>query len=275
MRIVLAATGEWTGQGQRPRMNGAAWLKLLDAICNEADRIALAYYRGSNLAVRSKSDGSLVTRADVEIETVAREMTARLEPGLGTLGEEFGESGSAKARLIIDPIDATYNFVRGIPIFATLAAVEADGEVLGGMVSAPALATRWSAVRDAGARRNQQRIRVSSVDRIEQAQLFHAGFDSMGQSGYLDAVMRLARRTRRQRGFGDFYQDVLIAEGAGEIALDFGIAPWDIAALKIIVEEAGGTATSAGGKTSIYEGSWISTNGLLHGAVIEALAARR
>lgn len=251
--------------------NGGTWLNLLHRICDRADAMSLAYFRGGKLEVQTKPDGSFVTRVDTEIEAAAREMLARLEPELGILGEEFGASGSADNRCIIDPIDATANFIRGIPIFGTLAAIEIGGEVIAGMASAPALGTRWSAARGDGAHRNGNRIHVSSTARIEDAHLFHSGNACMQESGHLDAVMRLSLRTSRQRGFGDFYQGVLVAEGAGDIALDFGIAPWDIAALKIIVEEAGGKATSAAGNPSIYEGSCISTNGILHSAVIAAL----
>jgi histidinol-phosphatase len=250
----------------------AAWSGLLARIADAADEVAMRHFRSRTLRIEAKADGTPVTEADGEIEAAARRIAAAGCPGLGVLGEEYGETrGSAGARLIIDPIDATQNFMRGIPIFATLIAIEEGGEVVSGMVSAPALGVRWSAFRGAGAFRNGHRMRVSPVARLAEAQLFHAGLAVMGARR--DAVVALAGQVARSRGFGDFYQDMLVAEGAGEIAIDFGIAPWDVAPLMVIVEEAGGRATSVAGERTIYAGDFVSSNGLLHDAVIAALAA--
>jgi histidinol-phosphatase len=247
------------------------WSRLLARIADAADAVALRHFRSGTLKAETKADGTLVTEADRAIEAEARRIVAAGWPGLGVLGEEYGATqGSAGARLIIDPIDATQNFVRGIPIFATLLAIEEDGEVTAGMVSAPALGLRWAAARGAGAFRNGHRMRVSPIARLAEAQLFHAGLARMG--GRRDAVLALAGRVARSRGFGDFYQDVLVAEGAGEIAVDFGIEPWDVAALMVIVEEAGGRATSIAGERTIYAGDFLSSNGLLHDAALAALA---
>lgn len=247
------------------------WRELLAQIAAAADGIALRHFRNPALRVENKRDVSPVTQADREIEQAARRIVGDRHPELGVLGEEYGETnGASRARLIIDPIDATQNFVRGIPIFATLLAIEDRGEIVAGMVSAPALGTRWSAVRGGGALRNGQRIQVSQVARLEEAQLFHAGLAAM--TTRRNAVVALALRAGRSRGFGDFYQDVLVAEGAGDIAVDFGIAPWDIAPLLVIVEEAGGRATSLAGERTIYAGNFVSSNGLLHEAVLCALA---
>jgi histidinol-phosphatase len=247
------------------------WQDLLGRLADAADAIALRYFRHSALHVDFKSDRTPVTQADREIEDVARHIIGERHPELGVLGEEYGEAGvPGGARLIIDPIDGTQNYARGIPIFATLLAIEERGDVVAGMVSAPALATRWFAVRGGGAFRNGERIHVSRTTRLEDAQLFHAGLAEMGQRR--EAVVALAARAARSRGFGDFYQDVLIAEGAGEVAVDFGIAPWDIAPLLVIVEEAGGRATSVSGERTIYAGDFISSNGLLHDAALGALA---
>lgn len=246
------------------------WSSLLTAIADAADAIAMRYFRSRALEVQEKPDASLVTGADFEIEEAARRIAGERCPGLGVCGEEYGETqGSEATRLIIDPIDATYNFARGIPIFATLLAIESDGEIVAGLVSAPALATRWSAQRGGGAFRNGEPIRVSRIARLDAAQLFHCALAEMGE--HRQAVLGLASHVQRSRGFGDFYQDVLIAEGAGEIAVDFGLAPWDIAALAIIVEEAGGRATNAKGERTIHAGSLVTSNGLLHEAVIAAL----
>jgi len=247
------------------------WRELLAQIAAAADEIALRHFRNPALRVENKRDVSPVTQADREIERAARRIVGDRRPELGVLGEEYGETnGASRARLIIDPIDATQNFVRGIPIFATLLAIEDRGEIVAGMVSAPALGTRWSAVRGGGALRNGQRMQVSQVARLEEAQLFHAGLAAM--TTWRNAVVALAMRAGRSRGFGDFYQDVLVAEGAGDVAVDFGIAPWDIAPLLVIVEEAGGRATSLAGERTIYAGNFVSSNGLLHEAVLCALA---
>jgi histidinol-phosphatase len=253
-------------------MEYETWQDLLTQVAGVADGIALRYFRSAALQVEHKADGSPATRADREIEQAARGIVGDGYPGLGVLGEEYGEThGAGAARLIIDPIDATHNFVRGIPIFATLLAIEEKGEIVAGVVSAPALGTRWSAIRGGGAYRNGARISVSRVARLEEAQLFHAGLAAMQTRR--EAVMALASRVGRSRGFGDFYQDVLVAEGSGEIAVDFGIAPWDVAPLIVIVEEAGGRATSVAGERTIYAGNFVSSNGLLHDAALAALAA--
>lgn len=250
----------------------AQWSSLLAAIADAADAIAMRYFRSGALKLSEKSDGSPTTSADLEIEQIARRIAGERSPGIGICGEEYGElRGTGATRLIVDPVDATHNFVRGIPIFATLLAIEADGEIVAGLVSAPALAARWSAARGGGAFRNGKPIHVSSIARLARAQLFHCGIEAMGV--YRHAVFELAGRARRSRGFGDFYQDVLVAEGAGEIAVDFALEPWDIAALAVIVEEAGGRATSAQGERTIHAGSLVTSNGLLHDDVIQALAA--
>ena len=256
---------------QSPSVVPVDWSGLLARVADAADAVALRHFRSATLKVTVKADGTVVTEADRAIEAEARRIAAAGCPGLGVLGEEYGETPARTgARLIIDPIDATQNFARGIPIFATLLAIEERGEVIAGMASAPALGVRWSAARGAGAFRNGRRMRVSPVARLADAQLFHAGLAPMGARRA--AVIALADRVARSRGFGDFYQDVLVAEGAGEIAIDFGIAPWDVAPLMIIVEEAGGRATSIAGERTIYAGDFLSSNGLLHDAVIAALA---
>jgi histidinol-phosphatase len=213
-----------------------------------------------------------VTLADREIEAAARKQLAERHPELGILGEELGEAeGRTNTRLVIDPIDATFNFVRGIPVFATLLAIESAGEVVAGLVSAPALHTRWHAARGAGAFEGKRPLRVSGVRELANAQLMHgslAGYEGVRTPPGLTA---LAKVTHRQRGFGDFWQHCLVAAGSGEIAVDPIVHPWDIAALQVIVEEAGGRATSLSGERSIYAGSLVSTNGLLHEAALAHL----
>jgi histidinol-phosphatase len=251
----------------------ATWVEFLDDLATQADAIARRYFR-TDLPVDRKADLSPVTQADREIEDLAARLLRERHPELGMLGEESGERGARETgRLIIDPIDGTRNFIRGIPIFATLLAIEIAGEVVAGLVSAPALGTRWHAVRGGGAFRDGRPIRVSAVADLDHALLFHA---NLGQAepppppGFFDLVGDV----ERTRGFGDFYQHVLVAEGAGEVAVDPEAHPWDIAALQLIVEEAGGRATTLGGERSIYGGSLITSNGQLHGPVLSALGLR-
>jgi histidinol-phosphatase len=250
------------------------WLPFLVEIADRADEIALRLFRSADLHVEEKADRSLVSAADREIEASARKLLAERHPDLGILGEELGESdGRSDARLVIDPIDATFNFVRGVPVFATLLAIERAGELVAGLVSAPALGTRWSAARGAGAFEGRRRLRVSGVRELAHAQLFHgsiAGYEGVRTP---PGLVGLARVTHRQRGFGDFWQHCLVAAGSGEIAVDPIVFPWDIAALQVVVEEAGGRATAMSGERSIYAGSLVSSNGLLHEAALARLAS--
>ena len=251
----------------------AAWLPLLSEIADGADRIALQFFRARDLVVDEKPDKSPVTEADRGIEAMAARLVRTRHAELGVLGEEHGDApGSAATRLIIDPIDGTRNFVRGIPVFATLLAIEQDGEVVAGVVSAPALATRWHAARGAGAFHNGRPVRVSRVARLGDALLLHG---NLGPGARSRGFAALARRVDCTRGFGDFYQHSLVAEGAGEIALDPEVSAWDVAALQVLVEEAGGLATTVDGARSIYGGSLVTSNGLLHAHVLEALAEEK
>ncbi|HXZ85896.1 MAG TPA: inositol monophosphatase family protein, partial [Myxococcota bacterium] len=176
---------------------------------------------------------------------------------------------SGGARLIVDPIDATKNFVRGIPIFGTLLALELGGEIAAGLVSAPALHTRWSAARGCGAFENGRRIRVSGVRELADAMLFHGSLTGDEVGGSQPQVLALARATARQRGFGDFYQHALVAAGCGEIAFDPGLKPWDVAPFFVLVEEAGGRITGVKGERSLDARIFVTSNGWLHA---EALA---
>ncbi len=248
-------------------MRPADWLAFLRELADRTDPIARRWFRSSDLRVESKPDLTPVTEADRSIEEAARELVAERHPGLGVLGEELGDDGAA-ARLIIDPIDGTRNFVRGIPVFATLLALEIDAELVASLVSAPALQLRWWAARGAGAWEGERRLRVSRVSRLADAQLFHGSLtgDEAGDGG--DALRRLAGATPRQRGFGDFYQHVLVASGSGEIAFDPGLQPWDVAALIPLVEEAGGRITGPTGERGLHAGTYVTTNGELHEAAL-------
>ncbi|MCH9687578.1 MAG: histidinol-phosphatase [Deltaproteobacteria bacterium] len=254
-------------------MNSESWLPLLHDLADEADRISTGYFRSRNLPVEHKADRSLVTKADLEVESAIRDLMAKRHPELGVFGEEQGDTkGSSGSRLIVDPIDATANFARGLPIYATLLALEVDGEVVVGLVSAPALHERWHAARGHGAWSGDRRLAVSRVAALDGAQIFHgslAGSEAVPTTAKIPALLA---GSWRQRGLGDFYQHMLVAEGCGEIAVDPIVMPWDIAPVQIIVEEAGGRATTIDGTRSIYAGSLVTSNGQLHDTALAAFA---
>src|SRR2546425_9055565 len=206
-------------------MSPADWLPFLTELADRADELSRRWFRAAGLHVAEKSDLSPVTEADQAIEAMARRLVRENHPELGVLGEEEGEApGTAQARLIIDPIDGTRNFVRGIPVFATLVAIETGGEVVAGVASAPALRARWHAARGCSAFRDGQRIRGSRVESLDRAMLFHGNLGP-GEAGPPSGLAGLIERVERTRGFGDFYQHMLVAEGAGEIAVRPGSAP--------------------------------------------------
>jgi len=252
-------------------MSPADWLPFLTELADRADELSRRWFRAAGLRVAEKSDLSPVTEADQAIEAMARRLVRENHPELGVLGEEEGEApGTAETRLIVDPIDGTRNFVRGIPVFATLVAIETRGEVVAGVASAPALGARWHAARGSGAFRDGQRIRVSRIASLEHATLFHGNLGP-GEAGPPPGITELIARVERTRGFGDFYQHMLVAEGAGEAAIDPVVHPWDIAALQVIVEEAGGRATGLSGERSIRAKSLLTSNGLLQDSILAIL----
>lgn len=249
------------------------WLPLLHELADRADEISTRYFRSTDLPVDRKLDRSLVTKADLEVESAVRDMLAKRHPELGVFGEEHGEhEGQSGNRLIVDPIDATANFARGLPIYATLLAIEEDGEIVAGMVAAPALHQRWHAVRGQGAFCGTRRLRVSKVAAIEDAQVFYPGLAGPEAVPATARIPALLQQSWRQRGLGDFYQHMMVAEGCGELAIDPIVKPWDIAPLQVIVEEAGGLATTLEGERSIYGGSLLTSNGALHAVGLAAFA---
>jgi len=237
-------------------------LRLALALADDADAITMRYFQSVTLAVRTKSDRTPVSEADEAVERMIRERLERERPDDGLLGEEFGARGDAARRWIIDPIDATKNYVRGIAVFATLIALEG----LVGVVSAPAMAARSE-----GAFCNGMAIRVSNIDNINDAQLCYDDIPGFEHFGIGRRFLDLVRRCGRTRGFGDFWSHMLVAEGAAEIAVEPQVAHWDMAAVQVIVEEAGGRFTNLDGEARADGGSGLSTNGLLHDAVLAAL----
>ena len=242
--------------------------ELLEAIAKEAEAIAMRYFRAAEMRVERKHDGSAVTQADREVEEMARARVTASGLALDVLGEEMGDGPNGNsgkhARLIIDPIDGTDEFSRGIPTFGTLLGIEKDGEIVAGMASAPGLGSRWWAYRGEGAYRDGRRLRVSDVTKLSEAMVFTTGTGPSKNHEAIAKIRRLPDAAKSGRAFGGFWQHMLVAEGAIEAALDWVSKPWDLAPLGIIVEEAGGRSTTISGKRSIYEGSLLSTNGKVH-----------
>ena len=241
-------------------------LQLALELADISDRITLRSFRGT-FSVRTKADRTPVSEVDEAVERAIRDRLDRERPEDSIIGEEFGKRGDSPRRWIIDPIDATRNYIRGIPVFATLIAL--DGQV--GVISAPALNRRWWAARGEGATCDGRAIHVSSVDRFEDAQVGYDSITDFDEAGIGNRFVALLRRCARSRGFGDFWIHMLVAEGAIEIAAEPKVAWWDMAAVQIIIEEAGGRFTNLHGEASANGGSGISTNGKLHDRVLEML----
>jgi histidinol-phosphatase len=232
-----------------------------------ADSISLPRFRALDLRVETKPDLTPVTDADRAVEHALLGRLEAMRPEDGVVGEEHGtRAGSGARRWILDPIDGTRNFVRGIPLWATLIALEEGGEPILGVVSAPALGRRWRARRGDGAFADAGPIRASAVRRIEDAVFSYASLN--------DGVAELARDSWHARTFSDFWQHVLVAEGAVDAAVDHVVNVWDIAAVRVIVEEAGGRCTDLDGGPALDSGSLVSTNGHLHEQVLERLRVR-
>jgi histidinol-phosphatase len=251
-------------------------LELADA----ADAITLERYGAADLEVETKPDLTPVTEADTAVERAIRERLARARPDDAVLGEEFGVSESeGPRRWIIDPIDGTKNFVRGIPVWATLIALQ-DGEGLTvGVVAAPALHRRWWAERgkggfvDDGLAGSPRRLRASMVADLGDAQLSTGELTEWEQVDRLEAVMTLIRRCWRSRAFGDFWSYMLLAEGAVDVAAEPRVSLWDLAAPQIVVEEAGGRFSDLTGVARSDGGSAVATNGPLHDAVLKIVGS--
>jgi histidinol-phosphatase len=234
-------------------------LRLADA----ADAISLPRFR-SGLAIETKPDLTPVTEADRAVESELRRMLAAERPEDAVLGEEEGATGDSVRRWIVDPIDGTRNYARGIPVWATLIALEVAGTTHVGVVSAPALHSRWWAKRGAGAFANGEAMHVSAIGRVDEAVLSFS---------IETRVPALARRAWHARGLGDFWAHMLVAEGAVDGAVDaLGLSEWDLAAVQVIVEEAGGRFSNAAGQSRIDSGSAITSNGLLHNELLAAVA---
>jgi histidinol-phosphatase len=250
---------------------------LLEELAREADTIALRYFRADEIRIDRKDDGSAVTQADRGVEEMARAKVAASGLTLDVLGEEMGGENAkgpattGRPRLIIDPIDGTEEFSRGIPTFGTLLGIERDGEVVAGLASAPALGVRWWAYRGEGAYRNGKRIHVSHVGKLADGMAFTGGTGQNKNREKIEKMRRLLDAAKHGRSMGGFWQHMLVAEGSTEAALDLHSKAWDLAPLGLIVEEAGGRATDINGTRSIYSGNMVSTNGKIHDEVLALL----
>jgi len=268
-------------------------LALAHALADLADAISLDRYQAQDLVITTKPDNSPVTDADRAVETAIREALATHRQTDGLVGEEFGsDKGTSGRYWVIDPIDGTKNFMRGVPTWATLIAlvqVDSSGaeEVVVGIASAPALARRWSAAKGHGAfvrfnagsandlsedfdaPSNEKKISVSKVGKLSDASISYSDF--VGWGDRLDPFQKMLANAWRTRGIGDFWSHMLVAEGAVDVAIEPSLAVWDMAALDIIVREAGGSFTNTAGQNGPFGGSGVSTNGVLHNAVINGL----
>ena len=268
-------------------------LALAHALADLADAISLDRYQAQDLVITTKPDNTPVTDADRAVETAIREALATHRHTDGLVGEEFGsDKGTSSRYWVIDPIDGTKNFMRGVPTWATLIAlvqVDASGveEVVVGIASAPALARRWSAAKGQGAfvrftagnvdelseefdaSSSEKKISVSKVGALSDASISYSDF--VGWGDRLEPFQKMLANAWRTRGIGDFWSHMLVAEGAVDIAIEPQLAVWDMAALDIIVREAGGTFTNTAGQNGPFGRSGVSTNGLLHNAVINGL----
>lgn len=254
-------------------------LTLAHQLADAADAITLARFQSNDLIIETKPDATPVTDADKATEKKIREILSQFRPDDLVIGEEFGapESTEGNYYWVIDPIDGTKNFMRGIPVWATLIALlSPDHKVVAGVVSAPALSRRWSAAEGNGAylsapaiNTGAKRIHVSKVSNIEDAQLSYS--DLIGWGNRKNSFLELQDKVWRTRGLGDFWSHMLVAEGAVDVAAEPLLALWDMAALDIIIREAGGRFTNIEGIDGPHSKSGVSSNGLLHADFLKSI----
>lgn len=248
-------------------------LALAHELADLADAITLPRFRAVDLRVETKPDLTPVSEADRAVERAIRERLERERPGEPVFGEEEGgDEAPTAARWILDPIDGTKSYVRGIPVFATLIALEREGEVVAGVVSAPALGRRWWAARGEGAFAGGEPIRVSEVARLEDAIVSSTSPKSFYVRGLGRPFEQVASRAWAARGFSDFWQHMLVAEGSVDAAVECVVALWDVAAVQVIVEEAGGRFSDLRGERTPDGGSCLTSNGRVHDEVLAPFA---
>ncbi|GAA1480769.1 histidinol-phosphatase [Gordonia sinesedis] len=254
-------------------------LELALSLADSADELTMQRFGALDLEVTEKPDLTPVSDADVACERLIRDRLAAVRPDDEVLGEEFGGEPAGRGRQwIVDPIDGTKNFVRGVPIWSTLIALLVDGVPVVGVVSAPALRRRWWAASGSGAFATfdggePRRIRVSGVGDLASASLGFASLSGWAERGVRDEFVALTDRVWRVRGYGDFYNYCLVAEGAVDVAAEPEVSLWDLAPLDILVREAGGRFTALDGTDGPGGGSAVASNGLVHDDVLDALSA--
>ena len=251
-------------------------LALAHRLADAADALTLDRFGALDLEVTAKPDLTPVSDADLAVETALRALLSSERPGDAVLGEEHGVTGTGPRQWVLDPIDGTKNYVRGVPVWATLIALRIDGRVDVGVVSAPALGRRWWAARGLGAFAGApgsagQPIAVSRVSRLADASLAYSSLTGWEQQGRLDGLLQLSRDCWRTRAYGDFWSHVLVAEGAVDASFEPEVSLWDLAPLQVIAEEAGGRFTDLSGVATPEGGSAVCSNGLLHEAVLAGL----
>ncbi|CQD08955.1 monophosphatase [Mycobacterium lentiflavum] len=255
-------------------------LALAMTLADHADRLTRDRFGALDLRVDTKPDLTPVTDADRAVEAEVREVLARERPDDSVVGEEFGGTPSFTGRQwIVDPIDGTKNFVRGVPVWASLIALLDDGVPVVGVVSAPALQRRWWASRGQGAFVSvdgapPRRLSVSSVAQLDSASLSFSSLSGWAERGLRDRLIDLTDAVWRVRAYGDFFSYCLLAEGAVDIAAEPEVSVWDLAALDILVREAGGTFTGLDGIAGPHRGDAVATNGLLHEHVLRSLGVK-
>ena len=255
-------------------------LDFAHRLADAADALSLARFRADDLVVTTKPDLSPVSDADKAVEQAIRSAIARDRPGDSVLGEEFGTLGQSSRQWIIDPIDGTKNYVRGVPVWATLIALAIDGVPQVGVVSAPALGKRWWAAKGSGAwmrdavlGEDDRGIQVSAVADLADASASCSGLSRWDEAGKLDNYLALSRTVWRTRDYGDMWPYMMVAEGRVDVAGELDLKVYDMAALVPIVEEAGGRFTSVDGEPGPWHHSAVATNGRLHDAVLAILNA--
>jgi histidinol-phosphatase len=251
-------------------------LRLAHLLADDADSLSMDRFKAIDLHVSTKPDLTPVSDADEAVETAIRRTLGRARPRDSVQGEEQGTTGSGPRRWIIDPIDGTKNYVRGVPVWATLISLVVDDEVVVGCVTAPALGRRWWASKGGGAWTGRslmsaKQCHVSDVDDVADASFSYASLDAWDEIGRLDAMLALMRRCWRTRAYGDFWSYMLLAEGAVDIAAEPELAVHDMAALDVIVREAGGRFTGLDGVPGPMGRNALASNGRLHDAAMAFL----
>jgi histidinol-phosphatase len=257
------------------QVDGSRELEFAVRIAQEAGVIALKYFN-EGVEATYKQDDTPVTKADKEVEKLIRQALAETFPGDNILGEEEGETAGnqdepGRRKWIIDPIDGTYNYARRVPVFSTLLAFEHDGEIKAGVVSAPAMAEIYFAEKGRGAFRNGERIRVSTIEDVSRSQFEFGAPSRILKDGLWEGLGRIVEATYRQRAFGDYMGFAHVFDGRAEAHLELGLKVWDVAPMKVIIEEAGGMYADLEGGRDVYKGSCLVSNGLVHEEIMRLL----